>query len=210
MRKLYIFILFPFLLSAQSEFFDNASLGVKADYIFSLNRDFSGMGGGLGISLSNVVDIGFEYIKVSYEKDDIESYSRMVYAAYNFKSNNNCLKVLLGYSHNSVNIRYFNLSLLEVTGPLLGVIVSPKIYENNSIGLLPSLSFSMAFLSSSSKTDDVRNHNISVGLEFNVIPKINKEFYFVLAPSISKSLSHSEVPLIYGINLGLLFNIQKK
>ncbi len=68
----------------------------------------------------------------------------------------------------------------------------------------------MAFLSSSSRMDDGRNHNISVGLEFNVIPKINKEFYFVLAPSVSKSLSHPEVPLIYGFNLGLLFNIQKK
>lgn len=184
---------------------------MKADYIFSLNKDFSGMGVGLGISLSNVVDIGFEYIKTSYEpKYEIESYSRMVYAAYNFRSDNNCLKVLLGYSHNSVNTRQFNLSLLEVTGPLLGIIVSPKIYENNSIGLHPSLNFSMSFLSSSSRMDDGRNHNISVGLKFNVIPKINKEFYFVLAPSISKSLSHSEVPLIYGINVGLLFNIQKK
>ncbi|GMU97049.1 MULTISPECIES: hypothetical protein [Ignavibacterium] len=210
MKKLYAFIFVPFILSAQSEFFENAVLGTKADFIFSLNRDFSGMGGALGFSLSNVFDIGFEYTKVSYEKYDNESNNRMFYTAYNFKSNNTYLKVLLGYSHNSTNITYYNLSPSEFTGPLLGIIVSPKIFGNNSIELLPRFNVSMKFLSKASKRDDGRNHNISVGLEFNVIPKVNKEFYFVLTPSISKSLSHSEVPLIYGFNLGLLFNIQRK
>lgn len=211
MKAVFVLVLFPFFLSAQSEFFNNSVLGFKADYFFSLNEDFISVGGNFGISYSNVIDIGFEYTKKSYKREsEIESYGRMVFAAYNFRSDNNYLKVLLGYSHNSINIRKFKFPMLEVTGPLLGVKVSPKIYENNSIGLFPGLSFSMVFLSQSSRMDDGRNHNINLGLEFNVVPKINKQFYFVFTPSISKSLSHSEIPLIFGINLGLLFNFQKK
>ncbi|MDO8550082.1 MAG: hypothetical protein Q7S39_08045, partial [Ignavibacteria bacterium] len=121
MKYIYIFLLFPFFLSAQSEFISNSSFGVKADLVVSLNNDFTGIGGDIGISLSSLFDIGFEYIEASYDpKYNIVSSGRMVYAAYNFRSKNNCLKVLLGYSHNSVSTEYLNLSLLEVTGPLLG------------------------------------------------------------------------------------------
>jgi hypothetical protein len=207
MKWFYIFTLFPFLLTPQSEFFDNAALGIKTDFVTSLNSDFSGIGGGIGISILNSADIGFEYINTSYHQ--VESHSRMAYAAYNFRSAKTCLKVLLGYSHSSSSAFEINYYLPDVKGPLLGVIVSPEIYENNSLRLLPGFKFSMAFLSSSSKPDDGSSHDISFGLEFNVIPKLNRMFAFVLAPSVAFSLSDSD-PVIYGFNLGLLFNIQKE
>jgi hypothetical protein len=210
MRKLFVSIMFPFLLSAQSQFIDNAVLGVKADYIFLINNDLQERGGGLGVSLFSIVDIGFKYAVTTYEqKGEIKLYSRSVYAAYNFRSNNNSMKIILGYSHNSVNIEQFNFPRIELDGPFLGFNISPKIYENNSISIIPGFNFSMAFLSSAKK-DDAQNHSVNAGIELSVVSKINKEFYFVLAPSIAKSLSHSDFPVIYGVNLGLLFNIPKK
>lgn len=210
MKKFYIFVLFPFILSAQSEFFNDASLGLKADYIFTINKDFYGRGGGLGFSFSNVVDVGLEYNRISYQsKYNITYDNSFVYGAYNFRSGINCLKIFLGYAYNSANTKPLNLSLLQLTGPVVGVNISPKIYESNSIKLIPSLSFSMAFLSSAYKVDDGSNHNISIGITLNTVSKVSNRLGFYLSPGISKSLTRTKESLIYNLSAGLLFNFAK-
>jgi hypothetical protein len=174
------------------------------------------MGGDLGISFLGVVDIGFEYFKGSNKSNnDVESTGRLFYAAYNLRASDNCLKFLLGYSHNSIRIKdfYGYITNLNVTGPLLGILFSPKVFENQSICLLPGFAFSLAILSASDESRynyySTPGENVSIGFEFNVIPKINKEFYLFFTPSVSKSLSSSEIPVVFGFSAGVLFNVSK-
>jgi hypothetical protein len=200
MKHLRVLIFFPLMLYAQSEYISNSSFGVKGDIVSSFNDKVSGLGSDIGISVSSVFDVGFEYISSSYEQS-----GKLIYAAYNFKIKNNSLKVLLGYSHISNN------SDLNVAGPLLGILFSPKIFENEWICLLPGVGFSMAILSASNENRySNTDHNISVGLEFNVIPKINKKFYLVLASSLSESISDQKAPMIYSFSFGVLYNIPKQ
>ncbi len=214
MKYLYTLLLYPFFLFSQSEFIPDSHFGIKADITYSANNNFSGLGGNVGLSLFGSFDIGFEYIKTSYEPQfDIEAYGTIAYTAYNFRNKNTCIKILVGYSSSLINSKQL-ISNLNVTGPLLSISVSPKIYENESLALLPSLGFSIAFLSASNRSDNsgysVQTENKSIGFEFNVISKLNKKFYFILAPSVSKDLSTSDNPLIFGFNFGLLFNIPKQ
>ena len=180
-----------------------------------MNNNFSGLGWDVGFSLFSSIDLGFEYLKTSYvSQSGIDVQGTIIYAAYNFKNKNTSIKILAGYSNTSIESKYIYTPGLTITGPLLSISVSPKIYENESWILMPSFGFSMIFLSQSNTNSynyySFSENNISVGLGLNFVSKINKEFYFVLAPSISKDLSHTEDSIIYGFNFGLLFNVPEQ
>lgn len=215
MKYLIILLFNPIFLHAQSEFINDSPMGMQADFTYSKNNNFAGFGGDIGFSLFSSVDLGFEYIRGSYDaKYNMESSGRMIYGAYNFKSKNNCFKLLVGYTQSSINNKSIYFSNLNVSGPLLAFIISHRIYENESIKLIPSIGLSLGFLSVSngsiftdySEVENPRN----LGFEFNIVSKINKGFYFIIAPSISKDLMNSENSLILGLNLGLLFSVQEQ
>lgn len=215
MKYFYIFLLYPFFLFPQSEFIPNSHFGIKADIAYSSNNNFSGLGGDIGLSLFGFFDIGIDYMKTSYTpQSDVEAYGTIAYTAYNFRDKNTCIKILVGYSSSLINSQQFLISNLNVTGPLLSLSVSPKIYENESFSLLPSLGFSITFLSVSNRSNNsgysVQTENKTIAFEFNVVSKVNKKLYFILAPSVSKDLANSDNPLIFGFNLGFLFNVPKQ
>ena len=110
-KYIYIFLLYPFLLYSQSEFIPDSHFGIKADIAYSANNNFSGLGGDVGLSLFGSFDIGFEYMKTSYEPQfDIESYGTIAYTAYNFRNKNTCIKILVGYSNSLIKSKQFLIS----------------------------------------------------------------------------------------------------
>jgi hypothetical protein len=208
MKFLYI-ILIPFVLYAQSEIITDSRFAVKADLIYSTNNNFSGTGGNMGFSFFNSADIGFEYLKGSYNPEyNMESSATTFYAAYNFRIKNNCIRLLAGYAQNTVD--YYS-STLNISGTILSLVLYNKIYENESLILIPGAGFSIGFLSVSngSKYNDYSKmeNPKSAGLDFNVVSKINNKFYLVIDPSLSKDLVNQDNSLIIGISLGLLFRV---
>ncbi len=209
MKYLCILIFYPFLLFAQSEIITDSRFAVQTDLVYSRNNNFSAQGWDMGFSLFNLADIGFEYASGTYDpKYNMESSATTLFAAYNIKSKNNCFKLLAGYSQNTLD--YYNENL-SVSGLVLGVMIYRKIYENKSIILNPGIGLSAGFLSVSngsiyndfSKIENPKN----AGLEFEIVSKINTQFYLVLCPSLSKDLTNSDNSLIIGLNIGLLFRI---
>lgn len=209
MKYFYILLLYPYLLYAQSEIISDSRFAVKADLVYSTNNNFTGTGGDMGLSFFNSADIGFEYLKGSYNPEyHMESSATTLYAAYNFKIKNNCIRLLAGYARNTVN--YYS-STLNISGTVLGLVIYTKIYENESLILIPGAGFSIGFLSvsnGSKYTDYSKIENPkSAGLDFNVVSKINNKFYLVIEPSLSKDLVNSDNSLIIGISFGLLFRV---
>ena len=203
----------PFLLFAQTEFVTNSNLAVEADFNYSISTDYSSKGPGFGLSFYDKVDLGFEYNKLTdINHDDISISETVIYLAYNFKEANNCLKVLGGYS--SYSFENNLLSGLDIDGPFFGVIISPKIINNESFCLMPSFGFSMTFLSDAKTTTgdliySTDQTNVNVKLELNLISHINDKFYLFIAPSVSKDLSNSKIPFAFGFNFGALLNFPK-
>jgi hypothetical protein len=216
MKYFYIFLFFPFILSAQSEFILDSNFGIKTDFVLSMNNNFSAVGGDIGISLFGRFDFGLEYISGSNDDANysIESSGTLIYTAYNFKLNSLSLKILAGYIQNSVNIKDFVFTHYDATGPLLSVVLSYKIYENDFFFLLPNLGFSMSILSSSEEEAysffTEPGDNIDLGLEFNIVPKLSKRFYLVVSPAISGSIANSRASAVYSIGFGAIYNIPKQ
>ncbi|MGE5402825.1 MAG: hypothetical protein ACM3S2_20690 [Ignavibacteriales bacterium] len=178
--------------------------GVKADFQYSGNNNFYGVGGSIGFSILGRVDIGFQYMEGSqFQMYDIQSTGALVYAAYNVKNKKTCIKLLAGYTQNS-------LGSIDFSGPLFGLLISPKVYENESVAIIPGAGLSFGFLSVSSTKSifsdysDIENP-VNAELELNLVSKINKYFNFIIAPSVSKNLRITDGALTYGVNLALLF-----
>ena len=212
MKYWYILILYPFLVYSQSEIVTDSRFAARAELIYTVNNNFTGRGVDFGFSLFNFIDIGFEHLGGSYNSQyHTESSATTIYAAYNAKSKNYCFRLLAGYSLNTVKYYSENLNLY---GAVIGLIFYSKIYETESVSLIPGIGFSAGLLSVSqgsrySNYSEIENPK-SAGFEFNIVSKINNRFYFVIDPSLSKDLVNTDNSLILGINLGIIFRIPNK
>jgi hypothetical protein len=212
MKYIIIFLFIPFILFAQSELVGNSSFAFEADYAITNNNNFSGKGADIGISLAGKVDFGIEYVNGSYNTDfDMESKGETFFAAYNLKHNKSCIKLMAGYTQDQIK---FGSHEFDFSGVLLAIVYYGKIYESESLFINPGLGYSMGFLSMSggdtvSDYGDIENPR-SIHLDFNFIPKLNKNVFLIIAPSISKDLVNHDNSLMVGINIGLLFNASKK
>ena len=212
MKYYFIFLIYPFVLFAQSESVNNSRFAFEADYAYSYNNNLSAKGANIGVSIVSAVDLGIEYINgTSNNKIDIETKGETFYAAYNIKNDKNCIKLISGYTQNSIKLDYREF---DFSGVIFGIIYYRKIYESESLLINPGLGFTLGFLSMSggeisgnfSNSENPR----SLSLEVNFVSSMGKIVSLVIAPSLSKDLVNSNNSLMAGINLGLLFNLSHK
>lgn len=200
--KYFLLILFcPFFLFAQSEFLEGQS-GIKADFMYSGQKDYKAAGGGFGFSIMSRVDLGYQSANSSYkELYSPEASSKLVYAAVNVKSKKSNFKFLLGYSESKISDRY--KGKISFRGPIISFNVCAKMTENELIALMPDFGFTLGILYPSvdgiSDGQDVRTAHLGL----NFISK-GEVVRVVVTPSIAMDLVRRENSILYGISLGLL------
>lgn len=141
MKYFYIFLIYPLLLSGQSEYLNSDYSGVTAGGAFSTSNIFNSTGGNIGLSILGMVDFGVEYISSSSKNSNdykLESSASLVYLGYNIKRKNDTsnLRLLIGLLNSS-----------NISGLALGLAFSVRVYENENFILLPGVGFLYGFLS---------------------------------------------------------------
>ena len=193
MKYLYIFLVYPVCLFSQSEFVDSNYFGANVGVGYTANNNIDGIEGFLGFSISGLYDFGWEYLSSSIHNMPFENEnsSILIYAAYNIKRKNNRsnLKILAGYSNNSLS---------DIGGPVVGLNFSFRVYDGEKFILMPSLRLLYGIFFSSEGGRKMSNYvNVrSLGVDFNIIPWLIESLHLIIPPSLSKDLLNSENSLI--------------
>lgn len=200
---------------------NNDEFGALFGMSYSGNENTIGNGMVFGFSIRGVFDFGVEYIKsstdIEFSSSDLETASTLIYMGYNVKrkNNSNNLKLSAGYVTNSVNRKYY--SPLEVTGVLLSVMFSLRIYDSEQLVVMPGIGLAYAILSvSENNYNNYSNSNSyvedsrSLGIQLNFMLNISKNIHLIFAPSLSKDILNPDETLFIGIRGGLMLNLSNK
>ena len=216
MKTTIIFLLFQAAVFAQGEFIDRGFTAFGVDEAYAANNNSNSLGTEIGISLFGYVDLGFAFestlSNIEYSDSDIKTTSNLFSIGYNIKRKNNTsnLKISLGYMTSSVEQRDIDLS-----GVLLSLAYSMRIYENEGIILMPHISLTYGFLSASvdnnsysseSSFDDSRS--LSAGFSF--APRLTEGLYLIITPSIMKDLLNPDNSLFFGVSGGFLLSVKNE
>ena len=218
MKYFFIILFYPLFLFAQSEYLNKGQFGFIADAAYSQNDKFSGTGSDFGVSIAGRLDVGIQFSSGSYDIEysdvDIESKGYLFYTSFNIKRSNSSsnIKLMFGYLSNSIESSSF--TPLDISGLIVGLGFSFRVYDNKYIMVIPGLDITYGFLSvthqrynsyslsDDSYLDDSRN----LSFAFDIVPKLSENIFLVISPSLSKDLQNSNDSIIFGIRGGLVFS----